>query len=347
MSDLNRCPEQFHAPLVAEIDPSHRQELLHLVRTGKLPNGLLFSGAQGTGKSKAALFLAKACNCTGKPNIPCKVCGSCKKLDAGMHPDYICLDLEEGKKNISISQIRRMTRMISARPNEARYRVVCIHSAGQMNVQAQNALLKVLEAPPEQTFFILCADDGAPLLPTILSRCRKIRFQAASAAQVCQVLCQTHGMDAQTAHIAAHTMASDVDATLAALAGSTGEDPLWMSVRRNLIEAVVALMTGRAPKVSSLILSRHLSSEPDQLAGAMAVIQTFLRDLVLFRYHPKKIVNLDFFNAFEDISQMHSQETFLKWAENFHDTEKRLAANCGARLTLDRLFLTLSTLPTA
>jgi len=259
-----------------------------------------------------------------------------------MHPDYIRLDLEEGKKNITISQIRDIGRMISARPNEAKHRVVCINCADKMNVQAQNALLKVLEEPPEHTFFILCADDGALLLPTILSRCRKIRFQAASRAQISQILCTTHGMDERTAYIAAHTMEPDVDAIVAALSDSAGGIPLWMGFRRSLIQAVVNFMTGRAQGVSPLVLSRHLSLDPDHLSQAMAVIRTLLRDLALFRYRPEKIVNLDFFNAFEDISQMYSQEKFLEWAERFHDTEKRLAANCGSRLTLDGFFLALS-----
>ena len=219
---MNLCPEQSGSYGGTATDPLHRQELIQLVRTGKIPNGLLFTGAPGTGKSKAALFLARACNCTGNKQIPCEVCASCKKLNAGMHPDFICLDLEEGKKNISISQIRELGRLVSARPNEAKHRVICIPSAGQMNIQAQNALLKVLEEPPEQTFFILCADDGTQLLPTILSRCRKIRFQATSPAQICQMLCQD-GFDAQTAHIAAHTMTPDIDAIRAALADTAGE----------------------------------------------------------------------------------------------------------------------------
>lgn len=317
-------------------------ELLQLCRTARIPNGLLFTGAPGTGKSRAAHFLAKACNCTRGPGLPCEACNSCKKLNSGMHPDFISLDLEEGKKNITISQIRDMGRRISARPNEAVSRVVCIRSADKMNVQAQNALLKVLEEPPDKTFFILCAADGAALLPTIHSRCRKIRFSLLSLSSVFRMLTDTHGLDPETAHIAAHTLGPDVDLILASLSVDQDGAPSWMDFRRRLLERILDLISGQGPLVRALDLSRHLAASQDRLPDAMAIIRTLVRDLALFRYSPEKIVNLDFFPAFEDISQVHRESTFLEWAERFQETQRRLEANCGPRLALDAFFLSLS-----
>ena len=82
-----------------------RDEICRLVRTQKVPNGLLFTGAPGTGKEEAAHFLAKALNCAEGQGMPCGTCGSCRKLDAGMHPDFICIEPEANKKNIAIAQV--------------------------------------------------------------------------------------------------------------------------------------------------------------------------------------------------------------------------------------------------
>ncbi|MCP4722681.1 MAG: DNA polymerase III subunit delta', partial [Desulfobacteraceae bacterium] len=150
-------------------------ELNFIIQADRIPNALLFSGEKSTGKKERAFEFAKAANCRDTTR-PCNNCLSCKKINAGMHPDIIQVSLAEKKKMISISQIREIGLLISSKPNEAHKRMVLILDADKMNVQAQNALLKVLEEPPENTFFILTATQLAPLLPTILSRCRQIRF---------------------------------------------------------------------------------------------------------------------------------------------------------------------------
>ncbi len=342
MSDLDHNPERSRSFPLSDPDSAPTDELIRLVQAGKIPNGLLFTGAPGTGKSKAAHFLAKACNCTRGKGRPCDSCASCKKLNADMHPDYIRVDLEEGKKAISIAQIREMGRMISSRPNEAQFRVVHIKNADQMNIQAQNGLLKVLEEPPEQTFFILSATTTQALLPTILSRCRKISFRPASAKQVCRFLTETHGIPDQTARIAVHTLGTDLEKLTSVLSpDDTAQESAWMKARHWLIHRMVKIMGSENPDMNALALSRHLALSPEHLSLAMAVIRTLLRDLALFRSCPEKIVNLDFFPAFEDISQMVSQETILEWTDRFHETERRLASNCGPRLALDSFFLSL------
>ena len=79
-----------------------------------------------------------------------------------MHPDILQVSLSEKKKAISISQIREIGLLLTAKPNEAHKRMVLIEDADKMNVQDQNALLKMLEEPPENTFFILTATHTPP-----------------------------------------------------------------------------------------------------------------------------------------------------------------------------------------
>lgn len=319
-------------------------ELTHIVQTGRVPNALLFYGPRGAGKKQAALFFAQACNCHADIGRPCNICVSCKKISGGMHPDMIFLGPADNKKMITISQIRDMGSIIASRANEAAFRMVCILHADLMNPQAQNALLKMLEEPPRHTFFILAAEQTAPLLPTILSRCRRIDFQALSDQEIKKILCTQYGIDPGTADIISGTAGNDIDQAIR-LAGLNKDDaPDWKILRPWLIKEICGFLT--APQhqsaFKSLDLSRLLSARPEYVYDAMAVIRTVFRDFCILKYMPDKIVNLDFLSAFKDISVMHSYSRMLTWMTLFHETEKRLESNSGTRLTLDRFFLSLS-----
>ncbi|MCG8618055.1 MAG: DNA polymerase III subunit delta' [Desulfobacterales bacterium] len=336
------------------VSESPLAELTQLIQTGRIPNALLFSGAPGTGKEKTAYRFARQANCLTDGPDPCGNCSSCKKILAGMHPDMICVGLEDAKKNLTIAQIRDLGRLITVRPNEAAYRMVLIQDADRMNIQAQNALLKVLEEPPERTFFILTAEGTARLLPTILSRCRLFRFRPMSPGRLKEALVSGHGISPQTAHILSKTLPPDIRQALICAGKSpdsdtgkpiaSGERAAWQQLRAWLIGEVLELIrsSGAGSVGKGLNLSRTIAARPDQLPDAMAILRTLVRDICVLRYDSSQIVNLDFFDAFADISQMYTYPTFLEWMTVFHDTEKRLNSNSGPRLTLDRFFLKMS-----
>ncbi|MFC1756167.1 hypothetical protein ACFLZK_02125 [Patescibacteria group bacterium] len=91
------------------------------------------------------------------------------------HPDKLSLGLLEKKKNISIVQIRKLIQFLTTKPYSSKNKVVVISQAEKMTTQAQNALLKILEEPPFFAIIILSSKTEQALLPTVLSRCRKIK----------------------------------------------------------------------------------------------------------------------------------------------------------------------------
>lgn len=306
---------------------------------------MLFYGALGTGKTDAAMTFAKSCNCSSANPLACNSCGSCRKIDSGMHPDILFVGPEKNKKQITISQVRDIGRAVSAKPNEALYRMIYIRDADLMNVQAQNGLLKALEEPPENTFFILIATTKAPLLPTILSRCRQIRFSSMPLPMLEEALCRRYRIDPRTARIICRSTGADAEDALGH-AGEGEDEPgaQWLRFRKWLIGAVCELVAGpRRDRVAKgLALARTISADPGRLPDALAIIRTVFRDLCILRYSPEQIVNLDFFDVFKDISGIYVYPTFLGWMAAFFETEKRLDSNSGQRLTLDRFFLELS-----
>lgn len=323
-------------------------ELTHIIQAKKIPNTLLFYGNENTGRKKAAFLFAKGCNCLNGTGVACNDCKSCRKINANSHPDILWIDRLEGKKIISISQIREMGLAISSKPNEARYRMVLILNADLMNRQAQNALLKLLEEPPPKTFFVLIASKISLLVPTIISRCRKIRFKPLTSELIEHCLINEFRGDKQLAVIASKTVDSDLKkARMYLNLKSTDEveNIDWIKKRKWLLNSLASIikMDSNDCISSGLILSQRLSQKPDLINDIIAIMKTFFRDLMIFDIYPKKIVNLDFFNDFSDISQRLETHTKSDWVKYLYETEKRIASNCTLRLTLDKFFLKIVT----
>lgn len=134
----------------------------------RLPHAILIEGDFGTGRHTLAFYLARAAICDNSTG-----CGECRNcsLSPHAHPDVTVIAPEDGKKNISIAQIRSFRNEIFIKPHMANKRVFIIDCADTLNIQSQNALLKTLEEPPVNCMFILIAESKASLLDTIISRC--------------------------------------------------------------------------------------------------------------------------------------------------------------------------------
>ena len=160
----------------------HDSEIAHLqdaLARDRLHHAYLFEGPSGVGKHTVALWLAMAANCEADDTArPCGTCGTCTRIGMGNHPDVMVLepDPTKAKANISVAQVREVIRTAGFHRFDARKRVVIIDPAEAMQPAAANALLKTLEEPPAGTHFVLVASHATALLPTIVSRCQRVRF---------------------------------------------------------------------------------------------------------------------------------------------------------------------------
>ena len=183
-----------------------RRILARMLATGRIPHAMLFHGPEGVGKGTLARAFAASLLCeTPRDGAMCGSCSACRRVAHGNHPDLMAVSrLPKAKKGrddadddaddpeddqpaaasgdlrrwILVSQIRDVAEHAVFGPREGRSRVFVIDPADHMNAEAQNALLKTLEEPPERTVLLLVATRPHALLPTIRSRCVQIGFSS-------------------------------------------------------------------------------------------------------------------------------------------------------------------------
>lgn len=141
-----------------------------IIRKKRMPHSILIYGGGSAQRNKLSEYLACSFVCTSDNN-PCGTCLNCQKVLNDSHPDVKIFDPEQiGEKTFKIALVREIRTDAYIIPNEANNKVYILKSSDKMNVQAQNALLKIIEEPPEYARFILECDSVAPMLDTIISR---------------------------------------------------------------------------------------------------------------------------------------------------------------------------------
>jgi len=208
----------------------------------------------------------------------CGVCTACRRIARGVHPDVVALEPGESGV-IKIDQAREVIAAAAYRPFEGRRRLVIVDPADALNVDAQNALLKTLEEPPPSSTFVLVTARPDVLLPTVQSRCQRVRFGRLTEAEIAGVLMAAHRYDRAGAHAAA----AAADGSLGrALEGASAE----FAGARDAAARVLAGATESADPAARLGLARDLMAgggggrtDREALARRLRALSSLVRDL--------------------------------------------------------------------
>ena len=152
------------------------------IASGRLGHAYLFTGSRGTGKTSCSKIIAKAVNCPNQHDgNPCGVCDICKGIDDGSVLDVTEID---AASNNGVDNIRQLREEANFTPAQVNYRVYIIDETHMLSVGAFNALLKIMEEPPEHVIFILATTEVHKIPATILSRCQRFDFRRISPAVI-------------------------------------------------------------------------------------------------------------------------------------------------------------------
>ena len=160
------------------------QTLKNAIKTDKVAHAYLFTGTRGVGKTTMARILAKALNCLeaeAPTTEPCCKCDSCTAINIGEDIDVIEID---GASNTGVDNIRQLRQNAIYRPARARYKIYIIDEVHMLSTGAFNALLKILEEPPDHIKFIFATTEPNKVLATIQSRCQRFDFGSISPALI-------------------------------------------------------------------------------------------------------------------------------------------------------------------
>jgi DNA polymerase-3 subunit delta' len=238
---------------------------------GPAPHAVLLGGPSGVGKTTLALDLAAGLLCAS-PDVgerPCRACRACRMVDHGNHPDLHRLgpvgpglQVVIGGPDAKFRGVRDLVGELALLPVEGGARVAVIEGADRMNEDAQSALLKTLEEPPVGVTIVLCADEEERLLPTVRSRCARVRLGPVGTREIETILAEHDVADAPTAARLARLAAGRPGLALA-----YARVPGAVVIRAELARGLLDLLDARpAARLAAL---RELVPRAAELAAAL------------------------------------------------------------------------------
>jgi DNA polymerase-3 subunit delta' len=315
-----------------------------------LPPALLFAGPRGVGKRRTAVAIAETMNCptpvqpSPLPRDACGECTSCRRIARGVHPDVLIVEPGD-LGSIKIEQVRDVVDRAGYRPFEGRRRVVIIDGADAMVDAAQNALLKTLEEPPQASMFILVSAMPDALLPTVLSRCQRLRFGELSAAEVTEALVRNHEYEEADARAAA----ADADGSVGrALWASSVDVTDARAIAHRLLEQAVR----QADPGSRIELAREVTpssggkttgAERERLAACLRALASLLRDvgLVGAQGDAAVLANADLAPQLRALASSYDSDRTVRAYASVDEALVALERNVSPKIVADWLVLRL------
>lgn len=316
-----------------------REDFSRALKNGRLAHSYIFSGNEGTGRNAMTIELARVLNCeypleqTIYDDCKCKNCTNIRKWN---HPNLIPVIpmpkkdkvkddvwqsiIEEfikiksndvyaefkstGSGNILVESIRNLRNRLSLVPDLVGYRVVVIQPASQMNIEAANALLKLLEEPPQRCILILITDTTRSLLPTILSRCQIIKFPPLKTLDVERELTVRKAIPPESAKRIARLSFGSLSRAVAVL-----EENLLSDMEMSL-DFLRASVTGNASKINS-ISEEVVKFDRQGQKRFYRCIQLWIMDAIIWKTHSddeaeEKVYNFSNLDVVKKMSERYS-----------------------------------------
>jgi len=313
-----------------------KEHLRNAITAGKVSHAYIINGEKSSGKEFIAKVFAMALQCEKREEEPCQVCHSCKQALTDNHPDIIRVSHEK-PNTISVDDIRaQVNNDVAIKPYSGPYKIYIINEAEKMTPQAQNAILKTLEEPPEYAVILLLTTNVNSLLPTILSRCVVLNMKPVSDELVKKYLMEQLRVPDYKAEVCVAFARGNIGK---ARALASSED--FENVKS---EAISLLKYIKDMELNEIIAAiKKITEYKLEINDYLDILAIWYRDVLLFKAtnDVNHLVFREEIQSLRKIAQRSSYEGIEKIIEALDTAKHRLDANVNFELTMELLMLTI------
>lgn len=312
------------------------EHLNNAVEMNKVSHGYIFNGEELSGKKSLAAAFAKKLQCKDENDKPCGVCHSCMQFDSGNHPDVVWVTHEK-ENSISVDEIREQINSdILIKPYDSEYKIYIVPDAEKMTVQAQNAILKTIEEPPEYVIIILLAANSSKLLPTIISRCIEINIKPVNEEIIQKYLIDKMSIDEKTANFCAKFSMGNVGKAI-----KLAQSEEFNNIKVDCIHLLKYISDMQVYEIMDALkdLTKYKLSINDYLDFMLV----WYRDILLFKVtkNPNNLLFRDEINVITRQAEISSFQGIEKILIAIDKAKIRLNANVNFDIAMELLLLTI------
>ena len=314
-----------------------REHLENAVRMGKVSHAYIINGERNAGKEFIAKTFAMAVQCENRQDAePCGECHSCKQARSGNHPDIIFITHEK-PGTIGVDDIRRQINGdVAIKPYSGPKKIYIVSEGEKMTVQAQNALLKTLEEPPEYAVILILTDNVNTLLPTILSRCVVLNMKPVRDAQIKEYLMENMGIPDYKA-----------DICVAFARGNVGKARLLANSEEfdKVKEEAITLLKyiGEMELHEIVAAIKKINEYKFDVNDYMDILSIWYRDVLLFKatHDVNHLIFREEIQSIRKVADKSTYEGIERIIDALEKSKQRLNANVNFELTMELLLLTI------
>lgn len=313
-----------------------KEHLQGALSTGKISHAYIINGEKSSGKEFIAKVFAMALQCENNKENPCQECHSCKQALSNNQPDIIKV-MHEKPNTISVDDIRaQINNDVAIKPYSSPYKVYIINEAEKMTVQAQNAILKTLEEPPEYAVILLLTSNVNSLLPTILSRCVVLNMKPVADELIRKYLMEQMQIPDYKAEVCVAFARGNVGK---ARSLASSED--FENVKNEALSLLKYIQDMELHEIVAAI--KKIGEYKLEINDYLDIMAIWYRDVLLFKAtrDVNHLVFREEIQALRHVAQRSSYEGIEEIIEALEKAKNRLNANVNFDLTMELLLLTI------
>ena len=311
-----------------------KEHLQNALESGKISHAYIINGEKSSGKEFIAKVFAMALQCETGGTEPCQECHSCKQALTANQPDIIRV-IHEKPNTISVDDIRvQINNDVAIKPYSSHYKVYILNEAEKMTPQAQNALLKTLEEPPEYAVILLLTANVNSLLPTILSRCVVLNMKPVSDTQVKKYLMEQLQIPDYKAEVCVAFARGNVGK---AKSLATSED--FENVKNEALSLLKYIKDMELHEIIAAI--KKITEYKLEINDYLDIMAIWYRDILLFKAtkDANHLVFREELTALRQAASRSSYEGIENIIKALDKANARLNANVNFDLTMELLLL--------